>query len=68
MLRVNLMGAFFFTRQAFLHMRRGGSIVNVSSIHAVETTPLVCSYAAAKAAVVSLTRSASIRGRQKGSG
>ncbi len=65
-LRVDLMGAFFFTRQAFLHMRRGGSIVNVSSIHAVETTPLVCSYAAAKAAVVSLTRSASIEGKAKG--
>lgn len=41
-------------------------MVNVSSIHAEETTPLVCSYAAAKAAVVSLTRSASIEGKAKG--
>lgn len=65
-LNVDLMGAFFFTKQAFLHMKPGGAIVNVSSIHAVETTPLVSSYAAAKAALVSLTRSASIEGKAKG--
>jgi len=65
-LRVDLMGVFFFTKQAFVHMRPGGSVVNVSSIHAEETTPLVCSYAAAKAAVVSLTRSAAIEGKAKG--
>ena len=44
----------------------GGSIINVSSIHAVEITPLTSAYAAAKAAVVSLTRSASLEGRKKG--
>ncbi|HUS35245.1 MAG TPA: glucose 1-dehydrogenase [Verrucomicrobiae bacterium] len=65
-LSVDLLGAFFFTKQAFLHMRRGGAIINVSSIHAVETTPLVSAYAAAKAAVVSLTRSASLEGQAKG--
>jgi len=65
-LSVDLLGAFFFTKQAFLHMPRGGTIVNVSSIHAVETTPLVSAYAAAKAAVVSLTRSASLEGAGKG--
>jgi NAD(P)-dependent dehydrogenase (short-subunit alcohol dehydrogenase family) len=65
-LRVDLLGAFFFTKQAFLHMKPGGSIVNVSSIHAEETTPLVCSYAAAKAAVLSLTRSSAIEGKSKG--
>jgi NAD(P)-dependent dehydrogenase (short-subunit alcohol dehydrogenase family) len=65
-LKVDLLGSFFFTREAFLHMKPGGAVVNVSSIHAEETTPLVCSYAAAKAAVVSLTRSASLEGRPKG--
>ena len=65
-LRVDLMGAFFFTRQAFAHMCPGGAIVNVSSIHAEETTPLVASYAAAKAALHSLTRSTSIEGKAKG--
>lgn len=65
-LHVDLMGAVFFTKQAFRKMRRGGAIVNVSSVHAVETTPLVASYAAAKAALVSLTRSAALEGVIKG--
>ena len=65
LLHVDLLGAFFFTREAFLHMQ-GGAIVNVSSIHAVETTPLVASYAASKAALVSLTRSAALEGKPRG--
>jgi NAD(P)-dependent dehydrogenase (short-subunit alcohol dehydrogenase family) len=65
-LRVDLLGAFFFTKQAFLVMKDGGTIVNVSSIHAIETTPLVSSYAAAKAALISFTRSASLEGRDRG--
>jgi NAD(P)-dependent dehydrogenase (short-subunit alcohol dehydrogenase family) len=65
-LRVDLLGAFYFIRQAFLHMQGGGAIINVSSIHAVETEPLVAPYAAAKAALVSLTRSASLEGKPKG--
>ncbi|MFO0607130.1 MAG: SDR family oxidoreductase [Polyangiales bacterium] len=65
-LRVDLLGAFFFTRAAFRAMKPGGAIVNVSSIHAVETTPLVASYAAAKAALLSLTRSASLEGKARG--
>jgi len=65
-LRVDLLGAFYFIRQAFLHMKDGGAIINVSSIHAVETEPLVAPYAAAKAALVSLTRSASLEGKPKG--
>ncbi|TGD81547.1 SDR family NAD(P)-dependent oxidoreductase [Hymenobacter wooponensis] len=65
-LNVDLLGAFYFTKQAFLHMKPGGNIVNVSSIHAVETSPLVAPYAAAKAAVNSLTRSAALEGKPKG--
>ncbi len=64
-LSVDLLGAFFFTKQAFLKMKNGGAIVNVSSIHAVETTPNVATYAAAKSAVLSLTRSASVEGKPK---
>jgi NAD(P)-dependent dehydrogenase (short-subunit alcohol dehydrogenase family) len=65
-LDVDLLGAFFFTKQAFLRMRPGGAIVNVSSVHAVETEPLVAPYAAAKAALLSLTRSAALEGKAKG--
>ena len=65
-LRVDLLGAFYFTKQAFLKMKAGGAIVNVSSVHAIETEPLVAPYAAAKSALVSLTRSASLEGKPKG--
>jgi meso-butanediol dehydrogenase / (S,S)-butanediol dehydrogenase / diacetyl reductase len=65
-LKVDLLGAFYFTKQAFLKMKSGGAIVNVSSIHAVETTPCVSSYAAAKAAMVALTQSSAIEGKEKG--
>ncbi|MGV3618911.1 MAG: SDR family NAD(P)-dependent oxidoreductase [Fimbriimonas sp.] len=64
--RVDLLGAFFFTRAAFRTMKPGGAIVTVSSIHALETTPLVASYAAAKTALLSLTRSSSLEGKPKG--
>lgn len=65
-LKVDLLGGFFFIKQAFLRMRRGGTIVNVSSVHAQETTPLVAAYAAAKAGLLSLTRSAAIEGKPLG--
>jgi NAD(P)-dependent dehydrogenase (short-subunit alcohol dehydrogenase family) len=65
-LNVDLLGAFYFTKQAFLKMNSGGVIVNVSSVHAIETTPLVASYAAAKAALLSLTRSSSLEGKELG--
>jgi NAD(P)-dependent dehydrogenase (short-subunit alcohol dehydrogenase family) len=64
-LGVDLIGTFLFIQQGFLHMKNGGSIVNVSSIHAMETTPLVSAYAAAKAAIISLTRSAALEGKPK---
>ena len=64
-LGVDLLGAFYFTKEAFLRMK-GGAIVNVSSVHAVETQPLVAAYAAAKAALLSLTRSSAIEGKAKG--
>jgi NAD(P)-dependent dehydrogenase (short-subunit alcohol dehydrogenase family) len=64
-LDVDLMGAVHFTRQAFLHMKDGGAVVNISSVHAVQTTPHVAPYAAAKAAMLGFTRSAAIEGKAK---
>ncbi|RZJ33799.1 MAG: SDR family oxidoreductase [Flavobacterium sp.] len=63
---VDLFGAFFFIKYAFLNMKPGGAIVNVSSIHARETEPMIAPYAAAKSALLSLTRSASLEGKPKG--
>lgn len=65
-LGVDLLGAFYFIKRAFHHMKPGSSIVNVASIHAVETEALVAPYAAAKAALCSLTRSAAIEGKPLG--
>lgn len=65
-LHVDLLGAAHFTRQAFLRMGAdGGAVVNVASVHAVETTANVAPYAAAKAGLLSLTRSTAIEGRDR---
>ena len=64
-LGVDLLGAFHFTK-ALLRRGRGGAIVNIASVHAVETTANVAPYAAAKAALLSLTRSTAIEGKPKG--
>ncbi len=65
-LTVDLLGAFFFLKYGVPRMKPGGAIINVSSVHAVETTPLVAPYAAAKAALSSLTRSAAIETKDRG--
>ncbi len=64
--QVDLLGAVHFTREAFHRMGPGGAIVNIASVHAIMTTPNVAPYAAAKAALLSLTRSAAIEGKPKG--
>lgn len=65
-LHVDLLGAAFFTKQAFLHFGdKGGSLVNIASVHAQATTANIAPYSAAKAAVLSLTRTTSIEGRDK---
>jgi NAD(P)-dependent dehydrogenase (short-subunit alcohol dehydrogenase family) len=59
---VNLLGAALLIGSALRCMADGGAIVTVASVHARQTSPLVAPYAAAKAALESLTRSASIEG------
>lgn len=66
LLDVNLIGAALLTGHALRRMRPGGCVINVASVHARRTTALVAPYAAAKAALVSLTRSAAIEGRPLG--
>lgn len=63
---VNLLSVGYFTKHGFLRMKPGSSIVNVSSVHAVQSTPMVSSYAAAKAGMLALTRAAAIEGKSKG--
>jgi NAD(P)-dependent dehydrogenase (short-subunit alcohol dehydrogenase family) len=65
-LKVDLIGAAHFVKHAFQRMRPGGSVVNIASIHAVMTSPDAAPYAAAKAAMTSLSRTASIEGKSLG--
>jgi NAD(P)-dependent dehydrogenase (short-subunit alcohol dehydrogenase family) len=65
-LNVNLIGAALLTGHGLRLMQPGGSIVNVASVHARRTSVLTAPYAAAKAALVSLTRSAAIEGKPLG--
>lgn len=65
-LQVDLIGAALFTREAFRHMGPdGGALVNIASVHAERTTASCAPYSAAKAALLSLTRTASIEGRDR---
>ena len=65
-LRVDLLGAAFFTRELFRRVGpEGGAIVNISSVHAVETSANAAPYAAAKAGMLSLTRTSAIEGKAK---
>jgi NAD(P)-dependent dehydrogenase (short-subunit alcohol dehydrogenase family) len=53
---VNLRSVFLFCKYALPHMRPGGAFVNISSVHAHETTRSVVPYAASKGAMEAFTR------------
>jgi NAD(P)-dependent dehydrogenase (short-subunit alcohol dehydrogenase family) len=57
---------YYFIKYGFAVMEPGSAVVNVASIHAIQTSPLDAPYAAAKAALLSLTRSAAIEGKGRG--
>ncbi|MES3025767.1 MAG: SDR family NAD(P)-dependent oxidoreductase [Pseudomonadota bacterium] len=66
LLDVNLVGAALLTGHGLRLMRPGGCVVNIGSVHARRTSVMVAPYAAAKAALASLTRSAAIEGKPLG--
>lgn len=53
---VNLRSVFLFCKHGVPHMRAGGSIVNISSVHAHETTKNVVPYASSKGGMEAFTR------------
>ncbi len=59
---VNIRGQYFCAQQAARHMikRGGGSIVNITSVHAYSALPGHSIYAATKGAIVSFTRELAI--------
>src|SRR4051794_19207993 len=58
-LRVNLKAVFLYCKYAVPHMPPGSTIVNVSSVHAHETTRNVVPYASSKGGMEAFTRGAS---------
>jgi NAD(P)-dependent dehydrogenase (short-subunit alcohol dehydrogenase family) len=67
-LAVNLDGVFLCTKHAALAMAGGGggSIINIASIKAFGGSPAIGHYGAAKAGVVSLTKTAALELRPQG--
>jgi glucose 1-dehydrogenase len=55
-LNVNLRSVFLFCKYAVPHMPKGGAIVNISSVHAYETTKNVVPYATSKGGMEAFTR------------
>ena len=58
-LNVNLRSVFLFCKYAVPHMPSGGAIVNISSVHAHETTKNVVPYASSKGGIEAFTRGCS---------
>jgi NAD(P)-dependent dehydrogenase (short-subunit alcohol dehydrogenase family) len=59
-LAVNLRSVFLFCKYAVPHMRPGGAVVNVSSVHAHETEATVAPYAASKGGMEAFTRAVAL--------
>jgi glucose 1-dehydrogenase len=55
-LNVNLRSVFLFCKYSVPHMPPGGAIVNISSVHAHETTKNVVPYASSKGGMEAFTR------------
>jgi glucose 1-dehydrogenase len=58
-LNVNLRAVFLYCKYSVPHMRPGSAIVNISSVHAHETTRNVVPYASSKGGMEAFTRGAS---------
>jgi glucose 1-dehydrogenase len=62
---VNMRSVFLFCKHAIPHMPRGGAIVNVSSVHAHETTANVSPYVASKGAMEAFARALALECESK---
>ena len=54
--RVNVMAMFHIVRRALPHMKKGGAIINTSSIQAYQPTASILDYATTKGAIVTFTK------------
>ena len=61
LMAVNVRAAYLSTKYAFpLLQAKGGSIVNVASVHAIATSKGLAAYATSKGALVAMTRAAAL--------
>lgn len=64
--RNNVLSFFYLIQSALPHMKRGGSIINTTSVTAYEGNKDLIDYSATKGAIVALTRSLSLSLVEKG--
>ena len=55
--RTNIFSMFFMTRAALKYIKKGGAVINTTSITAYEGNPNLIDYASTKGAIVAFTRS-----------
>ena len=58
--RTNVFAMFYMTKAAMRHLRKGGAIVNTTSVTAYRGSPHLLDYSSTKGAIVSFTRSLSL--------
>ncbi|MFB6510424.1 SDR family oxidoreductase [Streptomyces virginiae] len=56
-MKTNLYGMFWLTREALAHMPRGGCIINTTSVQGYQPSPHLLDYAMTKSAIISFTHS-----------
>jgi NAD(P)-dependent dehydrogenase (short-subunit alcohol dehydrogenase family) len=55
--RTNIFSMFFMTKAAMRHFRKGGNIINTTSVTAYQGSPELLDYSSTKGAIVAFTRS-----------
>ncbi|BFZ55657.1 hypothetical protein PYCC9005_002698 [Savitreella phatthalungensis] len=64
--RLNILAMFAITKNALPHMRRGGSIINSTSVAAYMTNPTLVDYSSTKAAIMGFTKALALQQAEKG--
>ena len=64
--RTNVFGMFFMTKAAMKHLKKGGVVLNTTSVTAYEGNPQLIDYSSTKGAMVAFTRALSKNVAKKG--
>ena len=58
--QTNLFGMFYLVKACLAHLKKGGSIINTTSVTAYKGHPILLDYSATKGAIVAFTRSLAV--------